>query len=146
MARQVPAARWCRPPRRPEPGLPSCWSRRWPLGVKAPGHRRYQLLNGGSPRVEASDPAAESQHFDAIGHLQDLRHVVADEHDWDAAVTDPPNNVEHARRLHDPEGCRRLVQEDDLVGPRDGPCNRNALSLTPREIAQGTLCVLKIHA
>ena len=74
-------------------------------------------------------PRAEPHDLDAVRHFEDGRHGVGDQDDGDALVPDPPDGVQHVLRLDDAEGGGRLVQEDDLVGPRDGADDGDLLAL-----------------
>ena len=84
--------------------------------------------------LEARDPLAEAQDLDAVGDLEDLGHVVADEHDGEALVAHAADQVEDVAGLDDAERGRRLVHEDDLARPRDGAADRDALALAARHV------------
>src|SRR3954465_2373150 len=97
------------------------------LVTQRAGHRADDVLHGRLAAVEARDALAEAQHLDAVGDLEDLGHVVADETDGEAARADAPEQVEHVARLDDAERGGRLVHEDDLARPRHRPADRAAL-------------------
>ena len=88
------------------------------------------------------DALAEPQHLDAVGDLEDLGHVVADQHDREARVAHAPDQVEHVARLHDAERGGRLVHEDDLARPRDGAAIATPWRWPPDMLATGALGVL----
>ena len=99
-----------------------------------------------SLRLEAGDARAEAQHLDPVGHLEHLRHVVADEHDREALVADLADQVEHVARLDDAERGGRLVHEDDLLGPRHRAADRDALALAAGHVRDARARVLDLHA
>ena len=69
------------------------------------------------------DPA-EEQRVDPVSHLHDVVHVVRDEHDADAGVGEPADQVEDLAGLRHTERGGRLVEEDDL-----GPFQSAALAM-----------------
>ena len=65
--------------------------------VDGAGHRADQRPPWSCRRrLEAGDALAEPQHLDAVGDLEHLGHVVADQHDREAAVAHAADQVEHA--------------------------------------------------
>src|SRR5215469_2802656 len=91
------------------------------VSAQGTGHGTDQLLDRGLGGGETGHPPTQPQHLDPVGDGQHLRHVVADQHDRDAAVADPSHGVEHAAALYHPERGGRLVHEDHLAGVRNGP-------------------------
>src|SRR5262249_23124835 len=118
--------------RLPSPLRPAGWprySRRAFLRVEGPGHGAHKRLDcRGMARVGCDTPA-EPQHLDTITHLQHVWHRVADEHDRDSLVAHPLYRLENVLGLHNAERRCRLVEDDDLVRPCDGPCDGDALAL-----------------
>ena len=70
-----------------------------------------------------------TENLDAVRDSEHLRHVVTDENDSDALVANLPDQVEHASGLHDAQGRRGFVHEDDAVRPHRGARDRNRLTL-----------------
>src|SRR5919199_1260374 len=120
-----------RPPPRPRRARRAarwrCRSRR--LLPEGAGHRADDVLHRGLAAVEAGHPLAQAQDLDAVGDLEDLGHVVADEHDGQALVAHPEDEVEHVAGLHHAERRRRLVHEHDLARPGHRAAHRDALAL-----------------
>src|SRR3954469_5039537 len=96
------------------------------LVAQCAGYRPDDVLHRHLAAPEPRDALAEAQHLDAVGDLQDLGHVVADEHDGEAALAHAQDEVEDVARLDDAERGGRLVHEDDLARPRHGPAHRDA--------------------
>ena len=71
--------------------------------------------------------------MDAVGDIEDLRHVVRDQDDAHPAIAQVLDELEHASRLIDTEGGRRLVEDDDLAAEGSGACHGDRLALTARE-------------
>ena len=92
-----------------------------------------------SSRLEPRDALAEAQHLDAVGDLEHLGHVVADQDDREPAVAHAADQVEHAARLHDAERGRRLVHEDDLARPRHRAAIATPWRWPPDMFATGAL-------
>ena len=67
--------------------------------------------------------------MDPIGDVDDVWHGVADEDDTHTLVADTADGVEDIPGLHDAQGGRRFVQENDAFGPGYGACNSNGLLL-----------------
>src|SRR3954466_1668707 len=99
------------------------------LVAQRAGHRPDDVLHRHLAAPEPRDALAEAQHLDAVGDLEDLGHVVADEHDREAALAHAEDEVEDVARLHDAERGGRLVHEDDLARPRYRAADRDALAL-----------------
>src|SRR4051794_30594020 len=116
------------------------------LVAQRAGHRADDVLHRDLAAPEPRDALAEAQHLDAVGDLEDLGHVVADEHDGEAALADAQDEVEDVARLHDAERGGRLVHEDDLVRPRHGAADRDALALAAGHRGDRRRRVLKADA
>src|SRR4051812_13714873 len=99
------------------------------LVAQRAGHRPDDVLHRHLAAPEPRHALAEAQHLDAVGDLEDLGHVVADEHDREAALAHAEDEVEDVARLHDAERGGRLVHEDDLARPRHRAADRDALAL-----------------
>ena len=56
----------------------------------------------------------EVEHRDPVRHLEYVQHVVRDEDDGRALVSQPPDEIEHLGGLGHAEGGGRLVEDDDL--------------------------------
>ena len=70
---------------------------------------------------------------DAVGHLEDVGHVVADEDDAEALLGEAPHQVEHLAGLRDAQRRGRLVEHHDLGVPEHGLGDRDGLALTTGE-------------
>src|SRR5262245_3607196 len=71
--------------------------------------------------------------MDAVGDLEDMWHVVADQDDRQAALLDVEHQLEHFSRFLDAERRSRLVHDDDAAAESRRPHYRNALALAARE-------------
>ncbi len=89
-------------------------------------HRRVR-------RDQVAGLPSVAHNEDAIGQLKHVRHVVADQHDGEAALLHPLDQVQHAARFPHAERRRRLVHDDDLAAPGDGARHRHALPLSAGE-------------
>ena len=114
------------------------------------GHGADDVLHRHVAAREARDARAQAQDLDAVGHLEDLGHVVADEHDREPLLAHAPDEVEHVAGLDHAERGRRLVHEDDLRGPGHRARDRDALALAAghrrhrrRDVLQGDAEVLE---
>ena len=76
--------------------------------------------------------AAEPQHEDAVGDLEDVGQVVADHDDAEPALAQPPDQVEHLRRLGDAERGGGLVEQHDLRLAQQRAGDRDLLALARR--------------
>ena len=112
------------------------WSdRRRGDDVEGAGHRADELLDGGVAPRYCGDPLAEAQHLDAVGDLEHLGHVVADQHHGDALVGDPADQLEHLAGLAHAERGGRLVHEDRPCWPTS-PSGRSPRSASGRPTAR----------
>ena len=59
-----------------------------------------------------------------------MRHVVADQHDGDAARPHVQDQIQHAAAFLDAKRCRRFVQDDDAAAEGRGAGDGNALAPT----------------
>src|SRR5262245_52461247 len=67
--------------------------------------------------------------MDAVGDLEDMRHVVADQDDRQAALLHVEHQLEHFSRFLDAQRRGRLVHDDDAAAESRRPHYRNALAL-----------------
>ena len=80
-------------------------------------------------RGDDAGALAEPLDVDAVGDLEDVGHVVADQNDGKAAATKLTNDFENLTAFADSERCCRLVEYDQLAAERDGPGDRHRLPL-----------------
>ncbi len=73
--------------------------------------------------------ASQPVDVDAVGDLEDVRHVVADQDDRQAAALDVEDQLEHLARFLDAERRRRLVHDDDAAAEGRRARHRDALAL-----------------
>ena len=97
------------------------------------GHDRDGVRHLEVPRLDDGHPPAQALDMDAVGDLEHLGHVVADQDDRQAAVAHLANQVEHHVRLLDAQRRGRLVHDHDV--PRKGGAarHRDALPLPAGE-------------
>ncbi len=100
---------------------------------RAGGDRLHDLLLGRLRPLEQGDPLAEPKHGDPVGALEDVVEVVGDDHDAEVPLGETADEVEHLTGLRDPEGGRRLVEDDELRVPHDGLRHRHRLALASGE-------------
>src|SRR4051794_38262520 len=103
------------------------------LRVGGAGHDRDDVAHGLVLRPDDRDPPAETVDVDAVGHLEDVGHVVADQDHRDAVVAHPQDELEHVGRLLDAQCRRRLVEDDHLAAEGRGARHRHALPLAAGE-------------
>ena len=84
------------------------------------------VLHDHPPEVEDRDPVSDRE---------DVVEVVRDDHHGQAAVAQPPDQVEHHAGLRDTEGRGRLVHDDELGVPHHGLGDGHRLSLPTGERA-----------
>ena len=70
----------------------------------------------------------------AVGELEHVRHVVADQDHRQAALADAEDEVEHLPRLLHAERGGRLVHDHEPPRPRRGAGDGDALSLAAGEV------------
>jgi hypothetical protein len=87
-------------------------------------------------------PAARRPHG---GNVEDLRHVVADEHHRYPGLAHPPNEVEDHPCLGHAQSRRGLVHNDDLASPLHCSGYCYPLALPALESAQGLGRVRDAH-
>ena len=84
-------------------------------------------------RLERDRPAVE--HDEAVGDVEDMVDVVADEQDRAAARPHLPHEVEDLGGLGQRERRGRLVEDDEVGLLVDGAGDRHALALAAGELA-----------
>ena len=79
------------------------------------------------------DHPAQVEAGDAVGDLEHVGHVVADQHDAEALLGQPADEVEHLAGLRDAQRRGRLVEQHDLGVPEHGLGDRHGLALAAGE-------------
>src|SRR5438105_4360776 len=79
------------------------------------------------------DHVTEIENGDAVGHFEDVDHVVGDHQHREALVSQPANQIEHLAGLGHAQGGRRLVHDDQLRVPQHRLGDGDRLSLAARE-------------
>ncbi|MNL16005.1 hypothetical protein D3C87_1370260 [compost metagenome] len=83
--------------------------------------------------------------MDAVGHLEHMRHVVADQDDRNAACPHVLDEVEHASGFLDAQRRRGLIENDDLGAEGCRPGHRDALALAAGQRFHRLVDVLNGH-
>lgn len=94
--------------------------------------------------IEDADPATQAMDVNSIGDLEDMGHIVGDDHDDDgkAAGSDVPDELQHTLGFPDTECGHGFVHDDDLGAECARPGHGNALPLTAGEGFHGLADVL----
>ena len=71
----------------------------------------------------------ESVDVDSVGHFEDMRHVVRDQHDRKSAPLDVEDQLQHAARFLHAKSRSGLVHDDDLRAEGRGARHGDALAL-----------------
>ena len=82
-----------------------------------------------SDGLDVGGDPAEVQRGDPVGDLEDVVHVVRDQHHAEAVVGEPADQVEHLAGLRDTEGGGGLVEQHDLGVPQHGLGDGHGLAL-----------------
>ena len=114
-------------------GVVSCGHGSIELGRGGAGHDRDGFGHGVRLRRHDRDSPPEPHDVDPVGELEDVRHVVADQDDGQAALADALDQVEHLTGLLDAERGRRLVHDHEPSRPRRRPRDGDALALAAGE-------------
>ena len=77
---------------------------------------------------------AKAHDVDAVGKLEHMRHVVADQDHGHAVLPNTFDQLHDLAGLLDAERGRRLVHDHDAPAPRRGARDRDALALSAREV------------
>jgi hypothetical protein len=80
-------------------------------------------------RSHTTDPPTGTQYHDAVGQVEHLGKVVADQQDRNAPLVDSPHYFNYGRRLAHPESGGRLVHDYDPPSEGGSSRHRNRLSL-----------------
>src|SRR6478672_12811408 len=91
------------------------------------------LAGGDVLRGDVCGHPSEVEGGDPVGDLEDVAHVVGDQHDAEAAVGETSYEVEDLAGLRHTEGGGRLVAQDDLGVPQDRLGDRHGLALAARQ-------------
>ena len=73
-------------------------------------------------------------HHDAVADREHVRHAVADQHDRDARVAQPADQVQHLGHLPHPDRGGRLVHQHDARVGQAGAGDRHRLALPARHL------------
>ena len=107
------------------------------LARRRAGHDRHRLRHRVRLRGDDRHASAEPHDLDAVGELEDVRHVVADQDHRQAALADPPDQVEHLARLLDAERSGRLVHDHQPLRPGGGPGDGDPWRCPPERFSTG---------
>src|SRR5699024_6277084 len=97
--------------------------------VGGPGDGRHDFLVSGLGDREVSSVASQSQHHGTVGDRTDISHVVTDQDDAKALVTQLIDEVENLCSLGHTECRGGLVQHDHAWSAEQGTCDRDDLPL-----------------
>ncbi len=81
------------------------------MEIEGAGHRADKFLDAGVLTSVLGHPLAETQHFDAVCHVQHLGHVVTDQDHRNAAFGDLSHEPQYVSGLANAQGGRGLVEE-----------------------------------
>ncbi len=93
------------------------------------GHQLDELFLGQSSDIIGADLFPVPEYADAIGDLEDLVQLVADEQHGDAALLYVADYREQVVDVPLAEAGGGLIHDDELLAPGDGPADRHALLL-----------------
>src|SRR6266851_4161647 len=93
------------------------------------GHDRHCLLHRMALRGDDARAATEALDVDAVRHIEDLRHVVADQDDGQASAAEALDQGKHLAGLADAERGGWLVEDDHLRAEGGRACHRDRLAL-----------------
>src|SRR5215207_9208464 len=105
------------------------------------GHRSNSVFDGRALGVELGVDLSQPQHDNAVGDLEHVWHVVADEDDRDPGVAHLSNQIKNLRCLGDAEGGGRLIHDHHLARPHHRTGHRYPLALPSGKRDQPTLQV-----
>jgi hypothetical protein len=104
-------------------------------GDDAPDHLAGELLGVRARRLQPRDDRAVAHDRHAVGRLQDLVELVADEDDRPVLLPHhPAQHVEQLDRLRGREHRRRLVEDEDVGLAHEALHDLDSLPLAGREI------------
>ena len=97
-------------------------------------HQLREPLLGRTRDGKRLDELAAAQHSDAIGDLEHLVQLVADEDDRHALAREVPEDGEQLDGLLRCENCRRLVEDEDVRPPVERLQDFDALLLAHGDV------------
>src|SRR4051812_29518626 len=100
-----------------------------PPGPDDPGH---ELLLVVRCCRRFADLASAAHHHRAVRNGHHVVHRVRDQDDRDTGSSEPIDQLQDPRRLPEPEGSGRLVEDDELGGEGHRPGDSDRLPLTTR--------------
>src|SRR5699024_284361 len=102
-------------------------------GVQGASHQRHHLAHLALLRVDHRGSPAHPADVHPTGHLEHVRHVVADQHHRHAGGADLPDQVDHQAGLAHTERGGGLVHDHHSFAERCGSRDRHALALAAGE-------------
>jgi hypothetical protein len=102
-------------------------------------HDRNNFRHGVPLRRRQSCPAPEAHDLDAIGYLEDMGHVVADENYGQSPIANGADQVQYLTRFADSQSGGRLIHDDQSTCENCGSSYRYSLTLATREFLDGTV-------
>ncbi|MEZ5219099.1 MAG: hypothetical protein R2715_21535 [Ilumatobacteraceae bacterium] len=99
------------------------------------GHQGDDVVGVHLQRRNGGDDLPGSHHRDPIGEREDLIDPMGDHQHREPAITESDEQRFERPGLHDPECCRRLVEDEDPGPGSQGPGDRDHLPLTARQLA-----------
>ena len=112
-------------------------------GRRRAGHDRDCLGHRVRLRCDDGDSATEPLDVDAVGDLEDVGHVVADQDHRQPAFAKVADQLQNLPGFPDTECGRRFVEDHDLAAERCGPGHSDGLTLTARQRLDGLGDVLQ---
>src|SRR5438105_1349387 len=97
------------------------------------GHDGDRVGHGVGFGIDDGDAAPEAMDVDAVGHVEDVGHVVADEDDGQAAPLHVEHELQHLARLFDSERGGGLVHDHHPRAEGGGARHGDALRVAARE-------------
>jgi hypothetical protein len=94
-----------------------------------------QTVCGEVARRRVGHNPPETQDHDAIRYIEDVRERVRNHDDPEAPLFGVSDRLEDFERLPCSQVVRRLVENDHLTRPSNGPSDRNRLSLATGQLA-----------
>ena len=115
------------------PGTVSAFGKSWSMARPTIIETRSDSLDL-ADRL-GGDMGAVAQHRHPVGESEDLRQLVGDIGDADAALAQPPDHLQQPARIRIRQCGRRLVHDDQLGVLRQGLGDLDPLSVRHREAA-----------
>src|SRR5271154_4582582 len=95
--------------------------------------------------MDHGQPPTQAVYVYTISHLENMRHVVADENNGQPAVFHGKDQIQHAARLAHAKSGRRLVPDDDAAAESRGAGHRDRLTLASRQRFDRLFDILHRH-